>query len=74
MEQFDRVATAVARAMVDEFDALTLDGGSFTVLEDGAFAGEGLTDAIKPGEKRLVSYAADLACAWTRKAKAGRSA
>ncbi|MGH9732436.1 MAG: carboxypeptidase regulatory-like domain-containing protein, partial [Candidatus Acidiferrales bacterium] len=39
---------------------LTLDGGSFTVLEDEAFAGEGLTDSIKPGEKRLVSYAADL--------------
>ena len=39
---------------------LTLDGGSFTVLEDEAFAGEGLTDPIKPGEKRLLSYAADL--------------
>ena len=39
---------------------LTLDGGGFTVLEDEAFAGEGLTDPIKPGEKRLVSYAADL--------------
>jgi hypothetical protein len=39
---------------------LTLDGGSFTVLEDETFAGEGLTDSIKPGEKRLVSYAADL--------------
>jgi len=39
---------------------LTLDGGSFTVLEDEAFAGEGLTDPIKPGERRLVSYAADL--------------
>jgi hypothetical protein len=39
---------------------LTLDGGSFSVLEDEAFAGEGLTDSIKPGEKRLVSYAADL--------------
>ncbi len=40
--------------------ALTLDGGSFSVLENEAFAGEGLTDAIKPGEKRLLSYAADL--------------
>lgn len=39
---------------------LTLDGGSFTVLENEAFAGEGLTDPIKPGEKRLLSYAADL--------------
>jgi hypothetical protein len=40
--------------------ALTLDGGSFTVLEDDTYAGEGLTDAFKPGEKRLLSYAADL--------------
>jgi len=39
---------------------LTLDGGSFSVLENDTFAGEGLTDAIKPGEKRLISYAADL--------------
>jgi hypothetical protein len=39
---------------------LTLDSGSFSVLEGEAFAGEGLTDAIKPGEKRLLSYAADL--------------
>ncbi|HEV2297863.1 MAG TPA: carboxypeptidase regulatory-like domain-containing protein [Candidatus Acidoferrales bacterium] len=39
---------------------LTLDGGSFTVLENEAFAGEGLTEPIKPDEKRLLSYAADL--------------
>ncbi|HEY6467442.1 MAG TPA: carboxypeptidase regulatory-like domain-containing protein [Candidatus Acidoferrales bacterium] len=38
----------------------TLDGGSFSVLEDETFAGEGLTDPIKPGEKRLISYATDL--------------
>ncbi|MGH9746056.1 MAG: carboxypeptidase regulatory-like domain-containing protein [Candidatus Acidiferrales bacterium] len=40
--------------------ALTLDGGSFSVLENEAFAGEGLMDPVKPGEKRLVSYASDL--------------
>ncbi len=39
---------------------LTLDGGSFSVLEDETFAGEGLTEALKPGEKRLLSYAVDL--------------
>ncbi len=39
---------------------LTLDGGSFSVLEDETFAGEGLLEPIKPGEKRLLSYAADL--------------
>ena len=38
----------------------TLDAGSFSVLDAGAFAGEGLVDAMKPGEKRLLSYAVDL--------------
>jgi hypothetical protein len=40
---------------------LTLDGGSFSVLEEETFAGEGLFDPIQPNEKRLVSYATDLA-------------
>jgi hypothetical protein len=39
---------------------LTLDGGSFSVLDKEVFAGEGLTDPIKPGERRLISYATDL--------------
>jgi hypothetical protein len=39
---------------------LTFDGGSFSVLENEVFAGEGLTDPIKPGERRLISYATDL--------------
>jgi hypothetical protein len=52
---------AVLRALwLDNTSSLTLDGGSFNVLESDAFAGEGLMDAIKPGEKRLLSYAADL--------------
>ncbi len=39
---------------------LTFDGGSFSVLENEVFAGEGMTDPIKPGERRLISYATDL--------------
>jgi hypothetical protein len=39
---------------------LTLDGGSMTVIDGNAFAGEGLIEPLKPSEKRLVSYAADL--------------
>jgi hypothetical protein len=39
----------------------TLDGGSFSVMEEDTFAGEGIFDPIRPGEKRLVSYALDLA-------------
>jgi hypothetical protein len=40
---------------------LTLDRGSFSIFENGEFAGEGLTDTIHAGEKRLVSYAVDQA-------------
>jgi hypothetical protein len=38
----------------------TLDGGAFSVLEEATFTGEGLMDPVKPGEKRLLSYASDL--------------
>ncbi len=40
---------------------MTLDGGSFSVLDSEAFAGEGMLQALQAGERRLVSYAADLA-------------
>jgi hypothetical protein len=39
---------------------LTLDGGSMTLIDGGAFAGEGLIEPLKPGGRRLLSYAADL--------------
>src|SRR5262249_60110596 len=40
---------------------LTLDSGAFNVIEDNAFAGEGLIDPLKPEERRLLSYAVDQA-------------
>lgn len=40
---------------------VTLDGGSFSIFENGEFAGEGLLDPIHPGEKRILSYAVDQA-------------
>jgi hypothetical protein len=40
---------------------LTLDRGSFSIVEDGNFGGEGLLDPIHPAEKRLLSYAVDQA-------------
>ena len=39
----------------------TLDGGNFSVIEDEIFAGQGLLDPIKPDERRMLSYATDLA-------------
>lgn len=41
--------------------SLTLDRGSFSIVEDGNFGGEGLLDPIHPNERRLLSYAADQA-------------
>jgi hypothetical protein len=63
--------SSVLRALwVSNTSDLTLDGGSFNVLEGDAFAGEGLMDAIKPGEKRILSYAADLGVLVDAKQKA----
>lgn len=50
---------------------LTLDGGSVTLVEGNAFAGEGLVETIKPGEKRFVSYAMDLGVRVTAAAQDG---
>jgi len=52
---------------------LTLDSGSFSIFESGEFAGEGLLDPIHPGEKRLLSYAADQAVKIHRGAPAAAS-
>ncbi len=46
---------------LDNTSKLTLDAGSFSIFENGEFAGEGLLQPIHPGEKRLLSYAADQA-------------
>lgn len=41
--------------------SMTLDRGSFSIFENGEFAGEGLLDPIHAHEKRLLSYAVDQA-------------
>jgi hypothetical protein len=52
---------------------LTLDGGSITVVDGNAFAGEGLVDPLKAGERRLISYAADLGVMVDARRQAGDS-
>jgi hypothetical protein len=39
---------------------LTLDAGSFSIVEAQAFVGEGMMESLKAGERRLLSYAMDL--------------
>ena len=40
--------------------ALTLEGGSLTVLDRDSYAGEALMERLKPKEQRFISYALDL--------------
>jgi hypothetical protein len=53
--------TPLRAVWLENNSKLTLDSGSFSIFESGEFAGEGLLDPIHPGEKRLLSYAADQA-------------
>jgi hypothetical protein len=52
---------ALRALWVHNTSGLTLDSGTFSVLEKDTFAGEGIFDAIHPDERRLLSYAADTA-------------
>ncbi len=53
--------TALRALWITNSSTLTLDRGSFSIVENGNFGGEGLLDPIHPGERRLLSYAADQA-------------
>jgi hypothetical protein len=53
--------TPLRAVWLENKSKLTLDTGSFSIFESGEFAGEGLLDPIHPGERRLLSYAADQA-------------
>jgi hypothetical protein len=46
---------------VKNSSGMTLDGGTFNVLEEESFAGEGIMELLHPGERRLISFAADKA-------------
>lgn len=53
--------TPLRALWIENKSTLTLDRGSFSIVENGNFGGQGLLDPIHPGEKRLLSYAADQA-------------
>ncbi|MGA9773016.1 MAG: hypothetical protein WBV94_28555 [Blastocatellia bacterium] len=52
--------------------ALTLEGGSLTVLDGDAYAGEALIERLKPGEERFISFALDLGTLVTTRLKNDR--
>ncbi len=50
----------IRRALwITNSSGLTLDSGTFNILESDTFAGEGLIETVHPAERRLISYAAD---------------
>jgi hypothetical protein len=58
----DRIPRALRALWIKNSSGLTLDSGTFNILERGTFAGEGIFDTIHPGERRLLSYAAEQPC------------
>ena len=57
----NNVSQPLRALWITNTSGLTLDRGSFSIVENGNFGGEGLLDPIHAGEKRLLSYAADQA-------------
>jgi hypothetical protein len=52
----------IRRALwITNSSGLTLDSGTFNILDSDTFAGEGLLDTVHASERRLISYAADPA-------------
>jgi hypothetical protein len=52
--------------------ALTLEGGSLTVIDGDAYAGEALIERLKSNEQRFISFGLDLAALVTTKFKSER--
>ncbi|MBZ5649308.1 MAG: carboxypeptidase regulatory-like domain-containing protein [Acidobacteriia bacterium] len=57
----EKPSRALRALWVTNSSGLTLDSGTFNILEGDTFAGEGLIDTVNPGERRLLSYATDTA-------------
>lgn len=57
---------------IENNTGMTLDAGPFMINDQGIFAGEGLTDTIYPGQKRLLSYALDRALLVEKKAEGSK--
>lgn len=56
--------------MLTNTTPLTFEGGSLTVLDRDAYAGEALMERLKPKEHRLISFALDLGTKVSTESKA----
>ena len=57
----EKPGRALRALWITNASELTLDSGTFNIVEGDTFAGEGLIDTVHPSERRLLSYAADTA-------------
>lgn len=55
--------------MLSNTTPLTFEGGSLTVLDGDAYAGEALMERLKPKERRLISFALDLGTRFSTKSE-----
>lgn len=60
---------ALRAIWVKNASGLTLDSGTFNIIDSGTFAGEGLIETVHPNERRLLSYAADTSVRVTAQAE-----
>src|SRR5262249_15662559 len=52
---------ALRAIWIKNASGLTLDSGTFNIIDSGTFAGEGLLQTVHPDERRLLSFAPDTA-------------
>ena len=63
----------VRRALwITNSSGLTLDSGTFNILDRDTFAGEGLIETVHPAERRLISFAGDPALRITMDAESSQ--
>jgi hypothetical protein len=60
-ENNEELGTPLRALWMRNTSGQTLDGGTFNILEEDSFAGEGIMELLHPNERRLLSYAADQA-------------
>lgn len=55
-----RSGNPLAAVRLKNSTGLTLEGGPLTVIQGGIYAGDALTNTLKPDEERYITYAIDL--------------
>jgi hypothetical protein len=68
-----RADRAMGGMLLKNTSGLTFEGGSMTILDGNAYAGEALMERLKPAEQRLISFALDLGTSITTRQDARRA-